>query len=114
MHLTIGNLAIGKWRMLSPVELEKLNAAIEESSGLPVKTKRIKPERAPKVKEAPVEKETIKPRPATETKKSIKSKGAGTAAKTKNTTGTKPVGKTEKEPAKKGSYKAFRQKGRQR
>lgn len=118
MHLTIGNLAIGKWRMLSPVELEKLQAAIEDSSGLPVKIKRIKPERAPKVKEAPkgapVTKETVKARPATETKSPIRSKGSGATAKTKNTTGTKPVGKTEKEPAKKGSYKAFRQKGRQR
>lgn len=113
MHLTIGNLAIGKWRMLSPVELEKLNAAIEDSSGLPVKIKRIKPERVSKVKEAPVVKETGKTRPASETKAPTKSKGSGSAAKAKHTD-SKPALKTEKEPAKKGSYKAFRQKGRQR
>jgi 23S rRNA pseudouridine2604 synthase len=117
MHLTLGNLAIGKWRTLNAVELEKLKEAIEESSAIPVKNKRIKPAFSkaikPKEKSGENQGEKTKPESKPKTKNPIKPKVADTRGKAK-TAGAKPGAIPEKEPAKKGSYKAFRQKGRQR
>ncbi|KYP13533.1 23S rRNA pseudouridine(2604) synthase RluF [Flavihumibacter sp. CACIAM 22H1] len=85
MHLQLGTLATGKWRYLSEAEISKLKELIEVSSAAPVKNKRSKP--APK-KEARPETPHVPQPPA-------KSKSANSAAK-------------------KGSYKAFKEKGRQR
>lgn len=101
MHLSLGNLASGKWRYLSPVELDKLLVAIEDSSELPVKNKRVKPEKASYAKQkAPVTDKKDKPKPPAKPKATAKQKA------------------TDKQPpreaAKKGSFKAFREKGRKR
>lgn len=112
MHLKIDSVAIGKWRYLSEAEVTTLNESIQDSSAASVKNKKanrsfsrpVKENPADK-KEAPAKKETTSNKPKTTRKET---------ARKKETVDHKSVRPSAKEPAKKGSFKAFREKGRNR
>lgn len=124
MHLQLSTLATGKWRYLSEVEIEKLKEAIEESSAAPVKNKRKVPPPKIAFRKKEEDKPKVESKPDIKSKSGIKAKVTGMPAAKKKTGGAYKGPKKDssqeeakaasREPAKKGSYRAFKEKGRQR
>jgi 23S rRNA pseudouridine2604 synthase len=123
MNIKLDKLPLGKWRLLNEVEISQLKDSVATSSktGFPEQpakvtapAKRARPEAAAPVKKSAPEKTSkiVKAAPAT-TSKTAKTAPAKTTkavpAKQEKTSAARP-----QEKKKSGSFKAFREKGRQR
>lgn len=103
MNVELGNLPVGKWRYLTPAEVDKMNELVSKS---------VKNDEQPAVK--PQRREYIPPR----AKRSEKEKDTKAVKPSKTTApkvkSAKPDTKTQKikTPVSKGSYKAYRDKNK--
>lgn len=91
MNIDLGNLALGKWRNLSDVEVAQLKASVSYSDKTAVASPKVKKARP----ETSVKTKTAAPKPAPQAVKKPKQQAAVEIPKSKS-----------------GSYKEFRKKGR--
>lgn len=114
MNIRLGNLGLGKWRNLSEEELAEIYAMIKDSSKTPDKTEKTKQPSTKVLPKKPLsqKKETVKAPSKAPTKAPVratsKSPSKAIIESSKQTQSTKSVA------AKKGSYKAYRNKKTQK